>query len=221
MLQPLLDLAAQVWVAAPESPRALPAPELQGLCRSFGREAVAMPSVVDALEAAVHRRNSYAQMRGEPERFVTALVLSIGAGHKAQAVNCGHIPPYQLPSRGGSGSRRARPVLSGVPNLPLGLDVAGESQPRTIEWFDFPPGVTLLLCTDGVTEAQDRSGAFYPLEERLTAWGDIPLAQVVPTLHKDLERYTRGHLRDDTAVLVVRRNPVPASQNGTQVTSGR
>ncbi|HEY8347259.1 MAG TPA: folylpolyglutamate synthase/dihydrofolate synthase family protein [Symbiobacteriaceae bacterium] len=53
MLQPLLDLAAQVWVAAPESPRALPAPELQGLCRSFGCEAVAMPSVVDALEAAL------------------------------------------------------------------------------------------------------------------------------------------------------------------------
>jgi len=53
MVRPLLDLAAAVWVATPESPRALPAADLQVLCRGMGREAAAAPSVAGALQAAL------------------------------------------------------------------------------------------------------------------------------------------------------------------------
>lgn len=53
MIRPLLDLAAAVWVASPESPRALPAADLQTLCRGMGAEAAAAPSVADALKAAL------------------------------------------------------------------------------------------------------------------------------------------------------------------------
>lgn len=53
MIRPLLDLAARVWVAAPENPRALPAADLQALCRSLGAAAEAAASVPEALQAAL------------------------------------------------------------------------------------------------------------------------------------------------------------------------
>ncbi|WP_443031429.1 SpoIIE family protein phosphatase [Streptomyces sp. 2323.1] len=36
-----------------------------------------------------------------------------------------------------------------------------------------PPGATLISCSDGVTEARNSTGTFYPLEERLRTWADI------------------------------------------------
>ncbi|WP_433373748.1 PP2C family protein-serine/threonine phosphatase [Streptosporangium sp. CA-115845] len=159
----------------------------------------ALPTVVNALENAVLRHNAFAKQAGEPERFVTALVLSVDSGYQAQAVNCGHVPLYIL-----SGERTG-PVLFRDPGAPLGLGSL-TSQPRAVEWFDFPPGSTLLLCTDGVTEARDPSGVFYPLEDRLARWHDASPDQVVSTLHTELLRHTRGNLRDDVAVLAIRRN---------------
>lgn len=159
----------------------------------------ALPAVVDALENAVLRHNAFAKQAGEPERFVTALVLSVDSGYKAQAVNCGHVPLYILYGE------RVGPVLFRDPGVPLGLGSL-TTQPRAVEWFDFPPGATLLLCTDGVTEARDPSGVFYPLEDRLAHWHDASPDQVVGTLQTELLRHTRGNLRDDVAVLAVRRN---------------
>ncbi|GAA0841913.1 PP2C family protein-serine/threonine phosphatase [Streptosporangium amethystogenes subsp. fukuiense] len=159
----------------------------------------ALPAVVDALENAVLRHNAFAKQTGDPERFVTALVLSVDSGYKAQAVNCGHVPLYILYGE------RTGPVLFRDPGVPLGLGSLA-SEPRAVEWFDFPPGATLLLCTDGVTEARDPSGAFYPLEEHLAHWHDASPEQVVRALRAELLRHTLGNLRDDLAVLAVRRD---------------
>lgn len=52
------------------------------------------------------------------------------------------------------------------PALPLGLGELGE-RPDQVEEWDFPPGTTLLLCADGVTEARDARGVFYQPQERL------------------------------------------------------
>lgn len=38
------------------------------------------------------------------------------------------------------------------------------------ETFAFKAGDVLLLYTDGVVEARDQAGVFYPMEERLAAW---------------------------------------------------
>nr|WSY58092.1 serine/threonine-protein phosphatase [Streptomyces sp. NBC_00886] len=78
-------------------------------------------------------------------------------------------------------------------------------EPRTVEWFVFPSDGTLLLCTDGVTEARDPSGAFYPLEERAAARGEVLPKDVPATVYGDLRRHTAGTLPDDTALLVLRR----------------
>lgn len=157
-----------------------------------------LTALVDDLERAVVRHNAFAQQTGEPERFVTALILGIDASTDTQAVNCGHPPPYLL------NSGAVTSVRLGDPGVPLGLaDLA--PKPRTVEWFPFPAGATLLACSDGVTEARSISGAFYPLEERLRAWADVSPWEVADNLAKDLSQHTSGEQRDDITALVVRR----------------
>ncbi|MFA1546026.1 PP2C family protein-serine/threonine phosphatase [Actinomadura chokoriensis] len=181
------------------------------LLSSFREAALAestLSAVVDALENSVLRHNSFAAQAGEAERFVTALVLGIGSETKVEAINCGHVPPYLL--RDGRSGR----VPLGEASVPLGL-ASLDPQPRAVRRFDFPYGTTLLLYTDGVTEARDPSGAFYPLEERAAAWGDVPPADIAPTLHHELQQHTRSRLTDDTALLVLRRRTLqPPSADG-------
>lgn len=154
--------------------------------------------VVDALESAVVRHNTYARHTGEPGRFVTALVLDIGPEQEVQAVNCGHIEPYLIYDG------RAVQVSLGEPGVPLGLDRL-TAEPRAGVWFAFPPTATLLLCTDGVTEARGPGGSFYPLEERLRRWADVPPARLAETLNADLHAFIGAVPPDDIAVLVLHR----------------
>jgi hypothetical protein len=150
------------------------------------------------MESAVARHNVFAARTGEPERLVTALVLGIGREPAVEAVNCGHIAPYVI--HGGDAYQAAL----GEPAVPLGL-AALAAGPRSATRFAFPDGATLLLCTDGVTEARDRGGAFYPLEERLRAWALAPPARLAETLDSDLRNFTGAAPRDDVAVLTVTR----------------
>ncbi|GKQ36174.1 PP2C family protein-serine/threonine phosphatase [Streptomyces sp. A012304] len=168
---------------------------------AFREAAVAEPTltgIVDALEEAVLRHNSFAAQAGESERFVTALVLGVDSGVEVQAINCGHVAPLLLHGD------TTGPVLRREPCVPLGLDALAP-EPRTVEWFAFPHGSTLLLCTDGVTEARDPSGAFYPLEERASAWSDVLAGDVPAAVYRDLRRHAAGTPGDDTALMVLRR----------------
>jgi serine phosphatase RsbU (regulator of sigma subunit) len=169
-----------------------------GAFREAAQREPTLTALVDDLEQAVVRHNAFAQQTGEPERFVTALVLGIDASTETQAVNCGHPPPYLLKAG------PVAPVQLGDPGVPLGLaDLS--AKPRTVVWFPFPPGATLISCSDGVTEARSTAGAFYPLEERLGVWGDISPWEVAGHLAEDLSRHTAGKHKDDITALVVRR----------------
>jgi len=157
-----------------------------------------LAGVVDALESAVVRHNVFATRTGESERMVTALVLDLGQDLGVEAVNCGHIAPFVLHDG------RAWQVSLGEPAVPLGL--AGLSpEPRRTARFLFPYGAIMLLVTDGVTEARDPRGAFYPLEERLRAWAMNPPDRLAETLSADLQDFTGAAPRDDIAVLTLRR----------------
>ncbi|MEV0787128.1 PP2C family protein-serine/threonine phosphatase [Streptomyces sp. NPDC050423] len=177
--------------------------DVVGAFREAAHREPTVTALVDALEAAVVRHNDYAGQRGEPERFVTALVLGVDAGTDTQFVGCGHIPPYLLHE----GVVTA--VGAGEEHVPLGLaDLVDE--PRTVAWFAFPAGATLLLCTDGLTEARSRDGAFYPLEARFGGRVDITAGRLIGSLVDDVRNFTAGVQQDDLAVLAVRRAPRPA-----------
>ncbi|MGW3042068.1 SpoIIE family protein phosphatase [Kitasatospora sp. NPDC001159] len=77
--------------------------------------------------------------------------------------------------------------------VPLGIP---ETRP-------FPPGCTLLLVTDGVTEARNSAGEFYDPVLGLAPLG--PFAGPGEALVADVARWTGGPRDDDMAVLAVTR----------------
>lgn len=121
-------------------------------------------------------------------------------GGTLRLLNRGHPPPYLLD--GGT----VRTLHATAPDLPFGMsDLGGvRSVPDEVH---FPPGATLLLITDGVTETRDRDGVFYDPETRLACLGLGPLPgpqQAIDALLRDLVFWTGGAAgADDRAVLAV------------------
>ncbi|MFF3372287.1 PP2C family protein-serine/threonine phosphatase [Streptomyces sp. NPDC002680] len=171
-----------------------------GAFREAAHREPTLTALVDALDAAVVRHNSYAEHTGDDERFVTALVIGIDADTEVQAVNCGHVLPHVMHE----GSITSPALDSGVP---LGLaELAVE--PSTVDWFPFPDGATLLLSTDGLTETRAGDGTFYPVDERLAKQLDRSPTELPQALYEDARAFAgHGGLHDDVAVLTVRRSP--------------
>ncbi|MGW9130274.1 PP2C family protein-serine/threonine phosphatase [Streptomyces sp. NPDC055681] len=170
---------------------------------AFREAAIREPTltgVADALEDAVVRHNTFSAQTGETERFVTALILGIDDGDQVEAVNCGHLLPRLLHD----GAAAAVPLRQ--TSVPLGMAELS-SEPRVAEQLDFPSGATLLVFTDGVTEARNADGTFYPLDTRLGRWAGNGAREVLDALHADLDAFTGGVRRDDIAVLALRRAP--------------
>ncbi|WP_241002467.1 PP2C family protein-serine/threonine phosphatase [Streptomyces sp. CB01881] len=133
------------------------------------------------------------------ESFITAVILDIpDDGSVLRLIDCGHPPPLLLHADGiaALGARHPAP--------PLGL---GELAPTAyeVEVFPFVPGDRLVIYTDGVIEARDAEGRFYPLTERVTAWRDDRPAALLGRLRRDLLAHVGGRLDDDAAVVVVER----------------
>ncbi|MFB8120004.1 PP2C family protein-serine/threonine phosphatase [Streptomyces sp. NPDC055962] len=187
--------------------------DVVGAFREAAHREPTVTALVDSLEAAVVRHNGYAEQGGEQERFVTAVVVGVDTGSEAQLVTCGHIPPYLLHD----GDVTA--VGAGTEHAPLGLaDLVAE--PRTVSWFPFPEGATLLLCTDGLTEARSPAGTFYPLEAQLAGRVDITAGRLTDSLVSDVHAFTEGAQQDDLAVLALRRSPHRISGTGASASLG-
>ncbi|WP_406182355.1 PP2C family protein-serine/threonine phosphatase [Streptomyces sp. NBC_01006] len=130
-----------------------------------------------------------------PELFATALLLEFPPGlDLVRILSCGHPPALLL---------RASTVseVAVEPGPPLGLGLAG---PDLAVVADVPllPGDRLLAHTDGVTEARDAAGEFYPLAARVPALERDP-AGLVEAVWQDLVEFTAGGPRDDVALLVL------------------
>jgi hypothetical protein len=110
-----------------------------------------------------------------PDRFVTALLVNFpraagpgglaadtdqASGSWAELVCCGHPPPLLL--RGGSAA-----FIEPCPAPPLGLLDLADGWCQS-SMFPIGEGNQLLLYTDGVSEARDAAGRFFPLAERMT-----------------------------------------------------
>ncbi|MFD3490620.1 PP2C family protein-serine/threonine phosphatase [Streptomyces sp. NPDC058690] len=171
-----------------------------GAFRATAHREPTLTALVDALDASVVRHNSYAAQTGDDERFVTALILNFDAGAEAQAINCGHVLPQVLQE-----TTVTTPALTS--GVPLGLAELAD-EPAIVDWFVFPPGATLLLTTDGLTETRAADGAFYPLTERLTRRVSLSPTDLPRALYDDARAFAGGGgQHDDVAVLTVRRSP--------------
>ncbi|MER6203277.1 PP2C family protein-serine/threonine phosphatase [Streptomyces sp. NPDC001586] len=179
-----------------------------GAFRAAAHQEAELPGLVNYLEAAVSpdldgsEDNGRGGVPGEDgESFVTAAVLDVPDGEPLlHLVSCGHPPPLLLPRAGGV----ARLEVS-QPGPPLGL--AGlVAAPVTAQTFAFAAGDVLLLYTDGVLEARDREGAFYPLAERVAACSGMHPRALLDHLCRDLLAHATGNtLGDDAAMVAIER----------------
>ncbi|GHF59261.1 membrane protein [Streptomyces mashuensis] len=147
--------------------------------------------VARRLDASVLRRRA-------GEEFVTAVLVGVPAQGPAELVDCGHLPP--LLWRAG----HVTEVTTPESDPPLALRELAPGPYHRGE-FVFEPGTTLLLYTDGVTEARDRAGRFYPLPERLAGMPQSAPGPLLDRLVADLREHTGDGLSDDAALLAVRR----------------
>lgn len=157
--------------------------------------------VIDAEEAGLQRRlviDPDEEPRGGPgELFATAVLLEFDDTARELRFLCfGHPPPLLL--RGGAVTE-----LEVTPGAPLGLGIADDTPPEPVV-VELEPGDWVLAVTDGVTEARNASGAFYPLVQRLPtvfeAERDDPVA-FTDAIWSDLVRFSGG-VQDDVALLV-------------------
>lgn len=172
------------------------------------REAVYDPGDLRAVAARMERRLAReAEELPDDELFVTAVLVEYDApARRITIVNQGHIEPVLI-------SCGEVTALTGPPALPLGLGaLTGEYPVAYTHRFD--RGDVLLLCTDGLIEARDHTGAFYPLLDRLrhrfTGGPDRRPGpgpgpgpdDVIDFLNTDLPRHTRV-FHDDVALLAL------------------
>ncbi|MDX3076881.1 PP2C family protein-serine/threonine phosphatase [Streptomyces sp. NPDC088354] len=174
-----------------------------GAFRAAAHRQEPLPELVASLEGSV--RWGLAEFCDTPaeadvgERFVTAAVVEIPDDEPfVHVVSCGHLPPLLL--------HEGRATLLDVaePAPPLGLGALAESTyaPST---FPFVGGDQLLLYTDGLTEARDAEGGFYPLVERAAGLTGSCPATLVQEVTRDLLGHAHGPLGDDMAVVALRR----------------
>lgn len=139
------------------------------------------------------------------EEFVTAVIGQAVVDEGSLAVlNCGHPPPLLV--RAGSVTTIEDPD----PGLPLGLTALAPST-RAAVTVPFSAGDQLLCYTDGVSEARDRSGTFYPLARTAELLVSDNQETALERLQSDVIRYAGRALDDDAALMLIRpeRSAVP------------
>ncbi|WP_069811188.1 PP2C family protein-serine/threonine phosphatase [Streptomyces sp. TP-A0874] len=182
---------------------------VNGLLGAFFEAAIRVPElprVVDQLEQKMRRMNADLGGPRGAETFATAVIAEIPPDCcTVRMANLGHPPPLLV--EGG----RVRCLEPGSPSLPLGLaDLSVPNAPEIpVDRFDLPAGATLLLFTDGLTEARDPRGAFYDPAPVLSRPAPPGPGGLLSALVADLRRYTGGRQEDDIALLALTRTAEP------------
>ncbi|GHF08381.1 membrane protein [Streptomyces morookaense] len=175
---------------------------LLGAFREAAATAPDLAGLADRLEQAILREVENRSEEIRMEGFITALLGEFTQdGGTLSLLACGHPAAYLCPGTGTG----VRPLAPHDTGLPLGMSPLGVPRPRPDSW-PVRAGDTLLLVTDGVTEARDAAGAFYDPAVRLAGLGPFgDPGQIIDVLVADVERWIGGPRDDDMAVLAVRR----------------
>ncbi|MFE7841460.1 PP2C family protein-serine/threonine phosphatase [Streptomyces sp. NPDC057474] len=171
-----------------------------GSFREAVHDEAELAGVLARLDRALARHLRDRARAEDTEDFVTVLLLEIAPDGELHALNCGHPWPYLL-----SGGRAE--LLAGAdPMPPLGAFPLPVEPPVT-PCGQLLPGEALFLHTDGVEDARDPQGRFFPLAGALAeAVRGRPVSpqSVLRAVFTQLLRHTAGRPKDDIAILVLR-----------------
>ncbi|MGW1047339.1 PP2C family protein-serine/threonine phosphatase [Streptomyces sp. NPDC002547] len=148
------------------------------------------------------------------ERFVTALLIEFPDNSDlVRVVSCGHPSPLLLHQD------QVSFLDVDQPAPPLGL--AGDKpEAFPLRTFTFGPGDMLLLYTDGLAEARDATGDFYPVLDRAPTWAwDCPYGLLLH-VSREIDRHTGQHLQDDLALVAIQHPTYPSHPQDTQLMKG-
>jgi len=150
--------------------------------------------------AAMRFANARLYETGLDGSFVTAF-FAVFDPHACTLTfsNCGHPPPRRRDALTGRVE-----TLDGAATLPLGIVEEFEPETRTVA---FAGADTLLLFTDGITEAFSPSGEMYgdARLERALAESDGQPDAVIDAIHRTLYEHRGSATRDDDQTIVVMR----------------
>ncbi|GAA2967675.1 MULTISPECIES: PP2C family protein-serine/threonine phosphatase [Streptomyces] len=170
-----------------------------GAFREAAEQESSLEGVAQRLERALAREGVRRGGLDSVEGFVTAVLAEIPAGSDVlRIVNRGHPEPILLHADG-----RLQVLAPGVPALPIGMGL-GVWPDRSDEWT-MPAGATLLVFTDGLSEARDARGAFYDPADRLRGRIFPGPEELLSALTDDVRLHTGGRSTDDMALLAVGR----------------
>ncbi|PYC67078.1 hypothetical protein C7C46_30745 [Streptomyces tateyamensis] len=172
-----------------------------GAFREAAHQEPALDRVAGWLAVSLDRALHENDHPGVEEEFVTLVLIGVAPDGAAEIVNCGHPAPLLLRA---DGQVRALELADTVP--PIGV-LDPELVAPPVQRVPFEPGDRVLLFTDGVIEARDRAGRFYPLAERLPGCAAGSPVEVLDRLHEDVVRHVGRQLGDDAAMLLLEYRP--------------
>ena len=132
----------------------------------------------------------------DDEEFATALLVDVSDPGVLRLVSAGHPGPQLVRS---SEARVLDLPIGRV--LGLGLSADDGYVEMVVPWS---PGDRLLVYTDGLSEARDSRGHFFPLESLDAAVREGSVERAVEEVVAAVRRYVpQGSLEDDLAVVVI------------------
>jgi phosphoserine phosphatase RsbU/P len=135
-----------------------------------------------------------------PTHFATLVCGRAGASGDVEVCNAGHLPPLLI-------SERKVDEIAPT-GLPLG---AFCDEQFAISRVRLEPGQTILIYTDGLSEARDRAGAMYGIDrlrDLARAHRGLAPGQLIGSCLHDLEVFRQGiPPGDDLTILAIRREP--------------
>lgn len=144
-------------------------------------------------------------------KFVTALFAEFPPEphDMITLLHYGHVAPVKVSANGD-----VQVLDPPVPGVPLGLGQLGPAAPEP--WREhFAPHDVLLLCTDGIIEARNRAGEFYPLTQRVgryLAGKSNTLSRAADDVWHDVRSHAGGRFGDDCVLMLLARSESPTPQ---------
>ncbi|MFG2556929.1 PP2C family protein-serine/threonine phosphatase [Streptomyces sp. NPDC048581] len=175
-----------------------------GAFREAAEQEATLEAVAQRLEGALARERARGEGIEADEGFTTVVLAELPHGDSAvRLVNRGHPPPLLLYADGA-----VRALHAVEPALPLGMGELG-AWPDRAQDAGFPSEATLLLYTDGMSEARDEGGRYCDPEVGLAGRANAcrEPAELIGVLAADVRRHSGGGMADDMALIAVRRRP--------------